>query len=198
MADCTRCPSYQTTVTEGASTCVCEARFYRVNDTCAPCPEAVECDRIGSDLQNITLKRGVWRAGPGDNTFVKCPVNETCVGGNDTTAICLRGHHGPLCAICNKGYSRWKNTIPCSKCPDDMAPSILGAIGAAVGLALFLGLCLFFNRRTPNGVLRPLINAAQNMVVVFMFPVEWPDSIKGLRFVVVIAQLIPVSVVIVS
>ena len=178
--------------------CVCEARFYRVNRTCAPCPEAIECDRIGSDLQNITLKRGVWRAGPGDNTFVKCPVNETCVGGNDTAAICLKGHHGPLCAICNKGYSRWKNTIPCSKCPDDMAPSILGAIGAAVGLALFLGLCLFFNRRTPNGVLRPLINAAQNMVVVFMFPVEWPDSIKGLRFVVVIAQLIPISVVIVS
>eukprot|EP00947_MAST-08B_sp_MAST-8B-sp1_P006066 g6066.t1 len=34
-----------------------------------------------------------------------------------------------------------------------------------------------FNRKAPDGVLRPLINAAQMMMVVLMFPVDWPDSI---------------------
>ena len=181
MADCTRCPSYQTTALEGASDCMCEPQFYRVNFTCSPCPEAIECDRIGSGLQNITLKRGMWRAGPDDNTFVKCPVNKTCIGGNDTAKLCLEGHHGPLCAICDKSYSRWTNSVPCSKCPENMTPSVFAALGAGIGMVAFLAICLFFNRRTPNGVLRPLINAAQNMVVVFMFPVDWPDSIKGLK-----------------
>ena len=96
------------------------------------------------------------------------------------SGYCLTGHRGPLCAICDPGYSRWSNTVLCSKCPEDMAPSILAAIGAAIGLGLLLFVCLYFNRRAPNGVLRPLINAAQNLVVVMMFPVEWPDSIKGL------------------
>eukprot|EP00947_MAST-08B_sp_MAST-8B-sp1_P003253 g3253.t1 len=65
-----------------------------------------------------------------------------------------------------------------------MAPSILAAIGAAIGLGALLFVCLFFNRRAPNGVLRPLINAAQNLVVVMMFSVDWPESIKTLERIV--------------
>ncbi len=176
--DCARCPKHETTPSEGGDTCSCEAQFYRVNGTCSPCPEAIQCDAIGSDLQNISLKRGMWRAGPDDNTFLACPVSETCVGGNDTHALCLAGHRGPLCAICDAGYSRWRNTVPCAKCPEDMAPSIIVAIVATLGGLFLLVVCLIFNRRTPNGVLRPLINAAQNMAVVMMFPIKWPDSVS--------------------
>ena len=31
--------------------------------------------------------------------------------------------------------------------------------------------------KASNGILRPLINAAQMMTVVLMFPVDWPESI---------------------
>eukprot|EP00947_MAST-08B_sp_MAST-8B-sp1_P006231 g6231.t1 len=231
MADCTRCPSHETTAGEGAAACICEAGFYRVladdvlgvqslssssssaaasgknsTTTCLACPEGIKCDAAGSNLADLALDAGMWRAGPGDRNFLRCPVPEACVGGTGSSNIasnatttnqnatssslanttttpsgyCLTGHHGPLCAICDSGYSRWSNTVLCSKCPEDMAPSILAAIGAAIGLGLLLFVCLYFNRRAPNGVLRPLINAAQNLVVVMMFPVEWPDSIKGL------------------
>eukprot|EP00947_MAST-08B_sp_MAST-8B-sp1_P005739 g5739.t1 len=103
---------------------------------------------------------------------------------SNASGYCVEGHHGPLCAICDPGYSRWSNTVLCSKCPEDMAPSILAAIGAAVGLGALLFVCLFFNRRAPNGILRPLINAAQNLVVVMMFSVDWPESIKTLERIV--------------
>eukprot|EP00947_MAST-08B_sp_MAST-8B-sp1_P000632 g632.t1 len=146
----------------------------------------------------------MWRSGPDDRNFLRCPVAETCIGGdghtksngngtadathsstNSSSALslsssgyCLAGHHGPLCAICDTGYSRWRNTVPCSKCPENMLPSVFAAIGAAILLLILLILCLYFNRRAPNGVLRPLINAAQMLVVVMMFPVDWPESIK--------------------
>eukprot|EP00947_MAST-08B_sp_MAST-8B-sp1_P003569 g3569.t1 len=197
MQDCARCPEHETTAQEGAATCVCEAAFYRMdtNSTCLRCPDGILCDTIGNELEDVTLADGMWRAGPHDNDFLPCPVDGTCIGGNISGRVmdrargnstgeediyCLTGNHGPLCAICDAGYSRWRNTVPCSKCPDDMAPSIIGAIGAAIGLLALLALCIFFNRRAPNGILRPVINAAQMMVVVMMFPVEWPKSIQEL------------------
>eukprot|EP00947_MAST-08B_sp_MAST-8B-sp1_P003620 g3620.t1 len=61
---------------------------------------------------------------------------------------------------------------------DNMTPSIIAAVGATGCLITLLGVCIVFNRRAPNGMLRPLINAAQMMVVVMMFPVEWPKSIQ--------------------
>eukprot|EP00947_MAST-08B_sp_MAST-8B-sp1_P003342 g3342.t1 len=91
---------------------------------------------------------------------------------------CLTGHRGPLCAVCDEGYSRWSSRMVCSKCPENMGPSIGAAIGAALGLGVLLFLCLYFNRRAPNGMLRPLINAAQNLVVIMMFSVDWPESVK--------------------
>ena len=224
-AQCDLCPPRETTTREGAVACICEAGAYRILDkeidpqqqgrglssranaasrdknistTCLSCPEGISCKTAGSHLADLVLDPGMWRAGPDDRDFLRCPVAEACVGGNgrrssnttgttnttssspDSSGYCLTGHHGPLCAICDSGYSRWSNTVLCSKCPENMAPSILATIGAAIGLGLLLFICLFFNRRAPNGVLRPLINAAQNLVVVMMFPVEWPDSIKGL------------------
>ena len=72
----------------------------------------------------------------------------------------------------------------CSECPEDVTPSVIAAIGAAIGLLLLLIACLFFNRRAPNGVLRPLINAAQNLVVIMMFPVDWPESVKTFQRII--------------
>eukprot|EP00947_MAST-08B_sp_MAST-8B-sp1_P000112 g112.t1 len=51
-------------------------------------------------------------------------------------------------------------------------------------MLVLLALCLFFNRKAPNGILRPLINAAQMMMVVLMFPVDWPDSVMIFSLIV--------------
>eukprot|EP00794_Sanderia_malayensis_P009160 gene9160-10133_t len=42
-----------------------------------------------------------------------CPVKASCLGGINAT--CLANYTGPLCAVCNKGYSRQFNR--CAKCP---------------------------------------------------------------------------------
>eukprot|EP00947_MAST-08B_sp_MAST-8B-sp1_P003406 g3406.t1 len=52
------------------------------------------------------------------------------------------------------------------------------SILSMLGMLVLLALCLYFNRKAPNGMLRPLINAAQMMMVVLMFPVNWPESIR--------------------
>jgi uncharacterized membrane protein YgcG len=61
-----------------------------------------------------------------------------------------------------------------------MALSIMWSVFALLFCVGLLVLFLVVNRKAPDGVLRPLISAAQQMMVIMLFPVDWPDSIKAL------------------
>ena len=165
----------------------------RVNDgTCIPCPDAIACNQPGSVLVAAKVKQGYWRADNQSRTFYVCRVPEACVGasglrssGNFTTntttntadQFCAPGQTGPLCAVCKPGFSRWSSKSLCTPCPKDLAGGIVASVFSFLGILVLLVACLMFNRRAPNGILRPLINAAQMMMVVLMFPVDWPKSI---------------------
>ena len=164
--------------------CKCESRLYRPSTTagapCIPCPDKLNCLAEGTTLATANLQPNTWRASNDDDAFLACPVNGTCVGGVDADHYCLAGHHGPLCAICNDNFTRPTNSVPCASCPEDMAAAVGWSIASLIICAGLLVLFLIINRRAPDGLLRPLISAMQQLMVVLTFPVDWPESIKAI------------------
>ena len=182
-----------------ATRCVCDRDYYRVDGRCIPCPDALDCSGTGGTLEGALLKTGYWRVNTLAREFYPCRVHAACnrsskiilqantstnASSSNTTRnssnqddYCAPGQHGPLCALCEPGFSRWSNKVMCTPCPENLGIGILWSVLSVIGMLILLVLCLYFNRKAPNGILRPLINAAQMMMVVLMFPVDWPESI---------------------
>ncbi len=221
---CRTCPVREI-ASKGATHCICDRNYYRVDGRCIPCPDALDCSRTGSTLEGALLKPGHWRAGKLAREFYPCRVPAACnrsfssssntssssgahantsstatgnmssisantnssaaiLTGNKENYYCAAGQRGPLCALCETGFSRWSNKVMCTPCPEELGTGIVMSILSIIGMLALLVLCLYFNRKAPNGILRPLINAAQMMMVVLMFPVDWPDSVMIFSLIV--------------
>eukprot|EP00947_MAST-08B_sp_MAST-8B-sp1_P002385 g2385.t1 len=153
FTQCTECPIGKFGEQPGATK----------SDTCKSCPAS---------------KYGIAPGKPSETTG--CQVCDTPGYQDETEAenyYCAAGQRGPLCALCEPGFSRWSNKVMCTPCPEELGTGIAMSILSIIGMLVLLALCLIFNRKAPNGILRPLINAAQMMMVVLMFPVDWPESI---------------------
>ena len=69
----------------------------------------------------------------------------------------------------------------CVACPTDLAKAIGWSILAAVLMLLCVALFLAFNRKAPDGLLRPVVNFVQLMLVTLLLQVEWPTILTGMR-----------------
>jgi hypothetical protein len=60
----------------------------------------------GAQLSSLSLQKGYWRATPESESFMACPDSSGCLGGSDPSAQCQAGTTGPLCMVCQAGWSR--------------------------------------------------------------------------------------------
>ena len=193
--NCTRCPSFISAV-PGADHCRCERGYFwtESDDGVGSCttvtpPSAVYISESSSRiLRTADIKPGFWRRGPNERKVLPCPVTEACIGGqgngSNPLQYCEKGSEGPLCAVCSNNYFRWLTSEPCTLCPEDRFTAQLRSAGALTGVALILLTCMLLNRKANSSVLRPIINGFQIMVVIFLYPVKWPESVRQLAAVI--------------
>ena len=100
---------------------------------------------------------------------------------------CREGHNGTLCAVCIKGWHRRSSTSTCTQCPDDMSKSIWWTAGLSAGITVavvivvLLDLRFGWSRAKPGSqLLKLMINCVQQMTVMILFPVDWPDAVKDM------------------
>ena len=205
MAKCEACPVNQTTLGQGATACVCDAHRYRrwltassdgstsstttsspsvatANASCPVCPpRGMRCDKAGRTVFNLQVDGGFWRGSNQTAKLMVCPVAEACKGGNSTGHYCIEGHEGPLCAVCAPTFFRWVAKEKCERCPEELGWRVMRSVVLLLLLLVLLLLFLRFNRKAPDGVMRPLINAWQMLQVILMSNREWPPFITAIH-----------------
>jgi len=94
---------------------------------CIDCPHREGANCLTSDIEweGVYANPGWWTAGNREDTYYKCPLKDTCLGGNisspqNSTAklaiksICSPGSSGVVCAVCDDGfYMMDDRCIPC-------------------------------------------------------------------------------------
>ena len=92
-----------------------------------------------------------------------------------------------LCAVCGDGWYRRSSTSICTQCAEDMAEDILFTLGVSVGIAIvvvgvvLLDLRFGFSRaKAGSQRLKSIVNCVQQMTVMILFPVEWPEAVKDM------------------
>jgi hypothetical protein len=155
------------------------------NGTCVPCPDDITCDKDGSTLEVMDLKPGSWRPGDKSDEFFQCPVKDACLGGNSTDGYCKTGHTGMLCAVCESGWYRRGSTSGCIPCPDSnesllMTAGISAGIFVSVIVVVLLDLRFGWSRARGGSRLKLIVNCVQQLTVLTLFPVKWPDAVKDM------------------
>ena len=86
-----------------------------------------------------------------------------------------------------KGWHRRSSTSTCTQCPDDMSKSIWWTAGLSAGITVavvivvLLDLRFGWSRAKPGSqLLKLMINCVQQMTVMILFPVDWPDAVKNM------------------
>jgi hypothetical protein len=98
--------------------------FNPADVTCTPCPHDATC--AGGD--KLSPDKGFWRQCETCELIEECIFPDNCLGGANVSTQCASGNTGPICNVCESGYSR--NTLGgCDKC---------GSIGVVVRLVFGL------------------------------------------------------------
>ena len=115
--NCDYCPQFETTLGAGASACVCQRNMLRQKEkTCIYCSELGDgsaCEDPGVTLANLRTEVGFFRSSSSSLKVYPClsshKVNAThhadCIGGN-VSEQCHLHHMGPLCLVCEPGFTR--------------------------------------------------------------------------------------------
>ena len=89
--------------------CICSPQhFLPPNSDCKVCPiEKAVCTELGLKAPHVAANW--WRFEPSSPDLIKypfyrCPLPNTCHGGNNTQSRCVEGHNGPVCATCKLNY----------------------------------------------------------------------------------------------
>ena len=67
-------------------------------------------------MTSISLESGYWRESSTDLSTRECPYEKACTGSSDVSDQCMDGHSGPLCAVCEGGYTSANSNSACGKC----------------------------------------------------------------------------------
>ncbi|KAK3282832.1 hypothetical protein CYMTET_9456 [Cymbomonas tetramitiformis] len=163
---CQQCEGTKTTLDAGSSSvdaCVCQNDYYegnsgpagggeRARGDCLECPEGATCEG-GSLLKDIIANKGYWRSSRDSAYFLECDRSDTdgkqdwCQGGVESD--CIEGHKGPLCNICEDGWSRAVG-MSCVKCQHSFDWAIW--LGSIVTMGLIVYAFVFLIRQRTNQV----------------------------------------------
>ena len=90
-----------------------------------------------------------------------------------------------LCAVCEKGW--YPSSSSCLQCSEDMSDSIWFTAGLSVGIIVAVIVIVLLDLRfgwsrakAGSQRLKLMVNCVQQMTVMVMFPVKWPDAVKDM------------------
>jgi len=90
---------------------------------CSRCPEGTNCVERGVTLESLPLKPSYWRSSQKSYNVVPCKVDVACSQSDVTVSKldtqCAIGHSGPLCNVCEKGFSKSMMGV-CEACTDSI------------------------------------------------------------------------------
>ena len=155
---------------------------------CRPCPFGAAClkDTVGTEA-SLRPKPGYWRI-PWSETFgecAECLQEKAC-----NTTGCIYPYTGPLCAMCEPGFTRGPGRI-CAPCPSEGANAaitslIFVASGAALSYLIYDGVS-GATEIEAKGVLpfhtlslRTLISYLQVASMIRLYEMELPAAVDGL------------------
>ena len=124
---------------------------------CVACDEGMDCLSAGTDARTLGAKDGFARPTAESPAVVDCPIPEACVNNS-----CLAGNTGVLCAVCDRGFYRSSQFSVCSQCGTTSEAAFVAFL-VAVAMATALFMIIMLNRKAPNGLLRPFIDATQKL-----------------------------------
>jgi hypothetical protein len=67
----------------------------------------------------LLLKEGYWRTDKFSPTLRVCPLDQSCLGGKNTSGYCEDGYKGPLCALCADSYYFDSDIESCVACTEE-------------------------------------------------------------------------------
>ena len=188
---CTDCPSNseQNFLRTG---CICSPSSYNTNSnnsvlpTCTECTSEFTCGK-GTTIKSLDLKSHFWRPNENSITTYKCKNIFACKGGVINTTsddLCQPGHKGPICDVCEKGYS--KDDGVCLKCPENQARTL----GLTIFIPLVCIVIIIFLIKTANpsenkkeevnGLVKIFMNYAQVFSLASSFQINWPSLVRYL------------------
>jgi hypothetical protein len=90
-----------------------------------------------------------------------------------------------LCAVCEDGWYRRGSASTCTMCPDRQKSLLWTAglsAGVSVAIIVFVLLDLRFgwSRAQGGSRLKLVVNCVQQLTVLTLFPVKWPDAVKDM------------------
>ena len=186
---CTSCPSGAEENMEKTK-CSCVSGTYNENNSniisCLSCPERFICSK-GTNIQNMVIKSHFWRESKNTLKSYKCKNRFACKGGriiNYTDNLCQPGHKGPICDVCERGWS--KDDGVCLKCPENIGRTI--SLTIAIPIICILIIIFLIKTANPannkkeevNGVVKIFMNYAQVFSLASSFQINWPTLIKYL------------------
>ena len=119
-----------TTLAGSTVPCVCKVGYYALSGEtdvpCRACPNGASCVG-GTEPPKATP--GYYPVGSA--RFEACRLPGICLGGDPPR--CVAGHHGSLCAVCQRDYHVNKRGT-CTKCPD-VAPVLASIVIVVVAIA---------------------------------------------------------------
>jgi Ca2+-binding EF-hand superfamily protein len=192
--------------------------------SCVRCPHGANCyqfeERTALHWRDVTALQGFWRVPwsqadwsetPVD--FIKCPYEQDCIGWTaftpNATEACLLGTTGPLCSVCEEGYTR--DTTRCNKCSEESFGLRVALVCACL---VFVAVCInqcrkrqrHLNFHKWNKLWRALlriasisitfaqINLSMPSVIEIEWPIEWVNFLRRFAFVNIdISQILGVS-----
>ena len=149
LGACRACEAdFSTTTGEGSkskSQCVCREGYFDANSEkdaekqkCVEGLSGMDCEGVGTTLENSPIKVGFWREPSSNSTIRECPYESACPGSsNSSSEQCAEGYSGPLCAVCEDGYTASNVYSPCEKCFE-------GGEGQSVGFGLVVVLIAMY------------------------------------------------------
>ncbi len=185
---CSDCPENSEENIEKTK-CYCVSGTYNngvENLDCKTCPDKFNCPK-GSTIQTMVLKQHYWRENINTLEVYKCKNYFACKGGevvNTTNDLCQPGHSGPICDVCEKGWS--KDDGVCLKCPENVSRTMSLTILIPI-ICIFIIIFLIKTanpannkKEEVNGVVKIFMNYAQVFSLASSFQINWPTLIRYL------------------
>lgn len=195
--NCEECPEDSTENGE-SDECLCDPGSYEVlyqdenkkdekTKSCVKCPPHTKCKK-NSKVESILVEPGYWRNDRDSLNIYPCRVAYGCLGGkisNHSNDLCNKGHKGPLCDVCYKGWA--KNEGKCFECTEEGKglSYFITALFPIIVTAILIFMIKTANPTTEqkeplSGVIKIFMNYAQIFSLASAFEINWPGDVRML------------------
>ncbi|KAJ6236681.1 repeat outer membrane protein [Anaeramoeba flamelloides] len=182
---CVDCPINSVSLFSGVSdisNCFCNVNFYGPpGGVCKKCPDGAICKKI--DTRVPDARKGYWHSKENPTTYIKCKIEEACLGGDFGVCNPELGYSGDVCSQCSAKY--YKLESRCEPCPNNQGSRIFFIF---LFLYVFLLIMFVLSKKAKNyfGSFTIAFSFLQILSIMNDLNVTWPENLqKTFRFALV-------------